>query len=56
MTKVTKKELLREMDEKLFNLNLLRSALEAEKSLKQETLESYKKRFYELVPPSRKKK
>jgi hypothetical protein len=49
-TKVTKKQLLNEMDEVLSTLNLLRSALHAETSLKQEILADYNRRFRELAP------
>lgn len=47
--KLTKKKLLHEMDEKLQELNLLRSALEADPARKQEELTYYKKRFYEAI-------
>jgi hypothetical protein len=47
--KITKKKLLQEMDGKLQELNLLRSALEADPARKQEELESYKKQFYALI-------
>jgi hypothetical protein len=44
--KLTKKKLLQEMDEKLQELNLLRSALEGDPARKQEELQYYKKQFY----------
>ena len=48
-SKLSKKSLLNEMDIKLNDLNLLRSALAADPARKQEELESYKKKFYELI-------
>jgi hypothetical protein len=47
--KITKKKLLQEMDEKLQELNLLKSALEGDSSRKQEDLDNYKKQFYTLI-------
>jgi hypothetical protein len=48
-SKITKKKLLSEIDQKLTDLNLLRSALEGDPARKQEELEAYEKRFYELI-------
>jgi hypothetical protein len=47
--KLTKKKLLHEMDEKLQELNLLRSALEGDPARKQEELQYYKKQFYAMI-------
>jgi hypothetical protein len=47
--KITKKKLLQEMDQKLQELNLLKSALESDSSRKQEDLDNYKKQFYTLI-------
>ncbi len=47
--KLTKKKLLQEMDEKLQELNLLKSALEGDPARKQEELEHYKKMFYSII-------
>jgi hypothetical protein len=47
--KITKKKLLEEMDEKLQELNLLKSALESDPARKQEELEYYKKQFYAAI-------
>lgn len=54
--KITKAVLLKEIDEKLQALNLLRSALQADQSCKQDDLENYRKQFYELVNFTGKKK
>jgi len=51
--KITKKDLLRAMDDTLQQLNLLRSALEKDSSRKQEALENYKKQFNALVKPQK---
>jgi hypothetical protein len=51
-SKVTKKSLLNEIDIKLNDLNLLRSALAADPARKQEELESYKSKFYDLINKS----
>jgi hypothetical protein len=47
--KITKKKLMEELDEKIQQLNLLKSALQNDPSRKQEDLENYKKHFWELV-------
>jgi hypothetical protein len=47
--KLTKKKLLQEMDEKLQQLNLLKSALEADPARKQEELAGYRKQFYAII-------
>ena len=49
MAKITKKKLLEEIDEKLQQLNLLKSALANDQSRKQEDLDNYQKHFYELI-------
>jgi hypothetical protein len=53
--KITKSKLLKEIDEKLASLNLLRSALAAEQSLKQENLQMYQTHFNELFNLTKKK-
>ncbi|HTJ51572.1 MAG TPA: hypothetical protein VL443_19065 [Cyclobacteriaceae bacterium] len=52
---ITKKQLLIEIDDKIQSLNLLKSALQGDPSRKQEDLENYERRFYELVNYSKKK-
>ena len=47
--KLTKKKLLDLMDEKLQQLNLLRSALNGDPARKQEELVAYKKKFDVLM-------
>ena len=47
--KLTKAKLLTMMDEKLADLNLLRSALQATANIKQVDLDGYKKKFEDLV-------
>lgn len=47
--KLTKANLLKEMDNKLQSLNLLRSALSADASRKQEDLENYQRQFRDLI-------
>lgn len=47
--KLTKKELLKEMQLKSQELNLLMSALQGDRSTSQENLESYRKKFVELM-------
>jgi hypothetical protein len=47
--KLTKKRLLQEMDSTLQQLNLLRSALEADPARKQEELQYYKKQYYAII-------
>jgi hypothetical protein len=54
--KLTKATLLKVMDAKLQDLNLLRSALQADASRKQEDLENYEKQFLELLSPPKGKK
>jgi hypothetical protein len=44
------------MDEKLQALNLLRSAMQADPSRKQEDLENYQRQFEELLQPIKKSK
>jgi|GEM_PF-4086340 len=46
---LSKTTLLSEIDEKLQALNLLRSALQADPSHPQESLENYKKQFYTMI-------
>jgi uncharacterized protein (UPF0305 family) len=53
--KLTKAVLLKAMDEKLSDLNLLRSALQADQSRKQEDLEHYQKQFMELMQLKKRK-
>jgi hypothetical protein len=53
--KITKLKLLKEIDEKLQSLNLLRSALDAEKSLTQDNLQMYQTHFHELINLKKKK-
>ncbi|MFZ6013902.1 MAG: hypothetical protein ACOYXT_26410 [Bacteroidota bacterium] len=48
-SKLTKSELLKEMELSLQSLNLLISTLKNEKTPKHESLEDYRRRFYELV-------
>ena len=45
----------KEIEDKIQSLNLLKSALQGDPSRKQEDLENYKKRFYELVAYPQKK-
>lgn len=52
--KLTKAVLLKEMDVVLQDLNLLRSALQADASRKQEDLDQYEKQFYDLLKRSKK--
>jgi len=47
--KLTKAKLLTMMDEKLADLNLLRSALQVTTNIKQADLDLYKKKFEEIV-------
>jgi hypothetical protein len=47
--KLTKAALIREIDLKLQALNLLRSALAADPSRKQEDLENYRRQFLEMT-------
>jgi hypothetical protein len=47
--KITKSKLLKEIDEKLQALNLLRSALHADQSRTQDNLEMYQQHFHELI-------
>lgn len=54
--KITKAALLKAMDEKLQALNLLKSALQADQSRKQDVLENYQKQFHELMNLKGKKK
>lgn len=56
-TKLTKAKLLSEMDARLQQLNLLKAALQAEHSLKKDTLAGYKQQFDALfaVPKPKKK-
>jgi len=49
MKKITKKQLLDAIDEKVTALNLLRSALQVDQSRKPETLNEYVKRYEELL-------
>jgi hypothetical protein len=48
-SKVTKKSLLTEIDIKLNDINLLRSALSADPARKQEEIDSYRTKYYELI-------
>jgi hypothetical protein len=54
--KLTKAGLLKALDEKLQSANLLRSALQADPSRKQEDLENYHNQFIELFNLDKKKK
>jgi len=53
--KLTKAALVKAMDEKLSGLNLLRSALQADQSRKQEDLENYQKQFEDLMQLKKRK-
>jgi hypothetical protein len=53
--KITKAKLLKEIDEKLQSLNLLRSALQADPSRKQDDLDDYQRQYMELVNLKKKK-
>jgi hypothetical protein len=48
-TKLTKSALLKEIDFVLSDLNLLKSALQGSPHPKQQELDDYKKRFYEII-------
>jgi hypothetical protein len=48
-SKLSKSQLLREIDEKLQDLNLLRSALQGDVSRTQDALHMYQEKFHELV-------
>jgi hypothetical protein len=48
-SKLTKSALLKEIEEKLQDLNLLKSALQGEPSRTQDALEMYQEKFHELV-------
>jgi hypothetical protein len=48
-SKLSKSQLLQEIDEKLQDLNLLRSALQGDSSRTQDALQTYQQKFYELV-------
>lgn len=56
MKKITKKQLLDDIDEKVTALNLLRSALQVDQSRKPETLNDYAKKYDELLKSSTKAK
>lgn len=47
--KLTKAQLMRQIDEKLTGLNLIKSALQVDPSRTQETLINYQTRFQELM-------
>lgn len=53
--KMTKKDLLYEIDEKIQSLSLLKSALQADRSRKSEMLDEYRIKFGELLSPKNKK-
>ena len=55
MKKITKKQLLDDIDEKVTALNLLRSALQVDQSRKPEVLNEYAKKFDELLKSSSKR-
>ena len=48
-SKITKAQLMRQIDEKLSDLNLIKSALQVDPSRTQENLLNYQTRFLELV-------
>jgi len=48
-SKLSKSQLLQDIDEKLQDLNLLRSALQGDTSRTQDALQMYQQKFYELV-------
>lgn len=47
---------MNKIDEKIQALNLLKSALQSDRSRKPETLDEYKTKFYELLEEKSKKK
>jgi hypothetical protein len=47
--KITKAQLMRQIDEKLTDLNLIKSALQVDPSRTQETLLNYQTRFLEII-------
>ena len=53
--KITKKELLDEIESRIQALNLLKSALLGERSRKPEVLADYEKQFHDLVALKKKK-
>jgi hypothetical protein len=48
-SKITKAQLMRQIDEKLADLNLLKSALQVDPSRTQETFLNYQTRFQEII-------
>jgi len=48
-SKITKARLMRQIDEKLADLNLLKSALQVDPSRTQETFLNYQARFQEII-------
>ena len=48
-TKITKAQLMKQIDEKLTDLNLIKSALLVDPSRTQETLQNYQTRFLEII-------
>ena len=48
-SKITKAQLMRQIDEKLADLNLLKSALQVDPSRTQETFINYQTRFQEII-------
>jgi hypothetical protein len=52
----TKKELIDQIDEKIQALNLLKSALQGDRSRKPEMLEEYNQKFQDLLEVKSKKK
>jgi hypothetical protein len=54
--KPTKKDLVDQIDEKIQALNLLKSALQGDRSRKPEMLEEYKQKFEDLLQVKTKKK
>ena len=52
--KLTKKELINRIDEKIQALNLLKSALQEDRSRKPEMIEDYKDKFYDILDSKQK--
>ncbi|HEY5825524.1 MAG TPA: hypothetical protein VIT44_14210 [Cyclobacteriaceae bacterium] len=48
-SKITKAQLMKQIDEKLADLNLLKSALQVDPSRTQETFLNYQNRFQEII-------
>jgi hypothetical protein len=52
--KLTKKELIDMIDEKIQALNLLKSALQGDRSRKTEMIKDYKDKFYDILESDKK--